>query len=426
MNEVLPPQSLDSEESVLGAMMLSSNAIEACVDITFGAEAFYRESHGEIFKAILSLYAKGEPVDALTVIGELDKRGNLKKAGGAERVHELAAIVPAVSNAGHHAQIVRAMWIKRELIRAGNEITALGYDGQGSLSDILLEADQRMLKIQGHATQKGDRVFTGKELVAEYRETLANPLNEDEIGARPPFSFLSPLMGSRLYVLGGYTGDGKTAMALQFLASACEGGARVGFHSIEMSRTDLTHRLVSSFGAPYHDVRTGHVSSIYRPVVDKALETIEGWDWEVIDDEEVDPSQVRRDQRAGKYDLLIIDHLHRIRIKDRRHAREELEENVRQITNIAKEFNIPVLLLAQLSREEKRNPFPRPTKASLKGSGSIEQEAAHVWFVYRLRDENQQPTSDGEFIIEKNRYGGLGFKNLFFRASQVRFTETQN
>lgn len=420
----LPAQSLDSEESVLGACLISPHAVDICSEI-LTAEAFYRPSHSVIFQAILDVAEKGEPVDALTVVGRLDADGRLQEAGGTERVHELSAIVPSASNAGHYAKIVRAMWLRREVARVGHELVELGGNGAESVSDLFAEADKKILRLQERATRSKERVFTAKQLVSEYRELLESPLDEDKVGIKSPFTFLAPLMGSRLYVLGGYTGDGKTAMALQFLASACEGGARVGFHSIEMSRTDLTHRLVSSFGAPYHDVRTGHVAQSNRSTVDRALETVEGWDFEVIDDEEVDPAQVRRDQRSGKYDLLIIDHLHRIRIKDRRHAREELEENVRQVTNIAKQFDIPVLLLAQLAREEKRNPYPRPTKASLKGSGAIEQEAAHVWFVYRLRDERHQPLNDAEFIIEKNRYGGLTAKNVHFRASQVRFTESQ-
>ena len=422
----LPPQSLDAEESCLGACLISPGAVDACAEI-LTPEAFYRQSHGMIFKAILDVSEKGAPVDALTVVGRLDADGKLGELPGqveATRVHELAAIGFASPNAVHWAKIVRAMWLKRELIRAGNEIVSLGYDGTGPMEEIVAEADGQLLRLQSQVTKNRDRVFTGQQLVAEYREVLANPLDEDKLGVRPPFLFLPPLMGSRLYVLGGYTADGKTAMGLQFLASACEAGARVGFHSIEMSRTDLMHRLVAARSqTPYHDIRTGRISSVNRPAVEKALEEIDGWDFDVIDDEQIVPSQVRRDQRAGKYDFLIEDHLHRMPIKDKRHERAELEDHVRRTTNIAKEFDIPVLLLAQLSREDKRNPFPRPTLASLKGTGAIEQEAATVWFVYRIRDKDHNPQNDAELITAKNRHGGLGFKNLYFRASQVRFAE---
>jgi replicative DNA helicase len=417
----LPAQSLDAEQSVLGAVLYSGN-FDPVVDVGLSAEMFYMPTHSRIFAAIVALFAKGEPIDALMVAGELD-RVDSADDHTITRLYELAGLGIAEANPAHHARIVRAMWLRREISGVGHELVALGDNGAESVTDLFSEIDKKFLRLQSIETRKQDRVFTAKQLVAEYRVTLENPLNENETGVKPPFSFLSPLIGGRLYILGGYAGHGKSAGAIQFLASACEGGAKVGFHTIEMSRDDLTHRLVASFGVPYHDVRTGHISQNNRGTVEQALQTIEGWDFEVIDDEEVDPAQIRRDQRAGKYDLLIIDHFHRIRIKDRRHAREELEENVRRITNISREFGIPVLLLAQLSREEKRNPFPRPTQASLKGSGAIEQEASAVWFIYRLPDDNHQPTDAAEFIIAKNRYGGLGFKNLHFRASQVRFTE---
>ena len=409
--------------SVLGACLVKPEALDECAEI-ISAESFYLPSNGLIFQAMLDVVEKGEPVDIITLAGRLDAQGKLKDIGGSEKLQELSGIGFSSPNAAHWAKIVRAMWLRREIARVGHELVALGDNGAESVTDLFGEIDKKFLRLQATETRKQDRVFTAKQLVAEYRETLANPLDEDKTGVKPPFTFLSPLIGGRMYILGGYAGHGKSAAAIQFLASGCEGGAKVGFHTIEMSRDDLTHRLVASFGVPYHDVRTGHISQSHRGTVEKALETIEGWDFEVIDDEEVDPAQIRRDQRAGKYDLLIIDHFHRIRIRDRRHAREELEENVRRITNISREFNIPVLLLAQLSREEKRNPFPRPTQASLKGSGAIEQEASAVWFIYRLPDENHQPTMDAEFIIAKNRYGGLGFKNLHFRASQVRFSES--
>lgn len=423
---IVPPHAPDDEESVIGACLLNGKAVDLVYDI-LAPEHFYRPSHGVIFKAILDVHDKAEPVDALTVVGRLDADGLLEQAGGAVRVHELAGIVPAASNAAHYAKRVRAMWLRREILRVGHELVALGNTGANSVTDLLAEADNKVMSIGQLARgKKAERVFTGKQLMSDYRKILNEPLDEGQIGVRPPFTFLSPLMGSRLYVLSGYSGHGKTASALQFVGSACEGGARVGVETIEMSREDLAHRLVAArASAPYHEVRLGKVSSFHRHNVEKALDEIEDWDFEVIDDSGVDAAQIRRDQRAGKYDLLIVDHLHNISIRDKRHERQELEETVRQLTAIAKEFNIPVLLLAQLSRHDKREPFPRPTLSDLKGTGAIEQLASHVWFIWRKPDEFHNPTTETEFIVAKNRYGGLGAYNLHFRASQVRFTESQ-
>jgi len=416
-----PPHNLDAEESVLGAMMLSPHAVEACMDVLEGRE-FYRPSHGRIFKAAVAVYSKGQPVDPITVADELERDGGLKHVeGGIERIHELNALVPAASNAKHYATIVRETWLARGLVKAGMELTRLGYERSGSIEEVFAEADAKVIELQGYLERRRDSVFNGKQLAEDFLERLSNP-EEALAGVQPPFTFLSPLKGGRLYVLGGYQADGKTALAMQFLRAACEGGARVGFHSIEMSRTDLTDRLIAQMGVPYEQVRDKEISDTYREKLNEALVSIAEWDWEIIDDEAVDPSVIRRSQRRGRYDLLIVDHLHRIPIKDPKYDRQELEKAVRQITNIAREFEIPVLLLAQLSRSgDKKDPFPRPTMADLRGSAMIEAEASAVWFVWRKRDKQHQPGSEAEFIIAKNRHGQLGWQHLWFHGRQVRF-----
>ena len=415
----LPPQDIGAEESVLGAMMLSPKAVEAVSEILDGRE-FYYDSHAKIYRAIQSLYLKGIAVDGITVVDELKKMR--VKDVPADRVHEIAAIVPAASNAAHYANIVRETSLARELVMFGQHTARLGYERPGPINELVAQVDGEMLKIQGLLERKSDAVYTGKQLADRYRDKMANP-ESDDAGIPGPFKWMSRLRGGRLYVLAGYQGHGKTALGIQFVRPACEEGKRVGIVSIEMSKDDLTDRLVSSFGVPYHQVRTGNIESMHQQTVTSALEKIESWDFEVIDDESIIPSEIRRRQRKGKYDLLIVDHLHRIRIKDPRHQREELEESVRQITNITREFEIPILLLAQLSRAERKDPFPRPHMAALRGSGMIEAEASAVWFVWRKGDEFHQPGTDAEFVIAKNRHGEVGFKRLTFVPRYVRFTD---
>ncbi len=200
-NEPLPLFNLDSEEYSLGAMMLAPVAIEACSDILSGRE-YYRASHGEIFKAILALYAKGEPADSPLVVEELTRMGRLEDAGGADRIHELASIVPAASNAAHHANIVRETWLARGLVSAGTEIARLGRERPGSIDELVAQADEQMLAVQGFMERKNDSVFTGKQLVEQFRHRIANPEDSRE-GIKTPFpEFLNPLQGGRLYVLG--------------------------------------------------------------------------------------------------------------------------------------------------------------------------------------------------------------------------------
>jgi replicative DNA helicase len=412
----LPPVAEAAEENVIGACIMSSQAVEACSDILSGHE-FWRPSHTAIYRACLSLVEKNEPVDVVTVLNAVRDDETSSR-----RVDELSVIGVTASNVAHYANIVREAWLRRELAEVSLETHRRAMEGAGSAEDLIAEADSRVMKLSEQVNRKRDSVFTAKELVERFRYRLANREDTDT-GIPTPFpKLLRPLKGGRLYVLGGYQGDGKSALALQFIKSACEDGKRVGFASIEMDRDDLTDRLISTFGVPHHHVMDGNLSG-YEDVVDDALGQINGFDFDVIDDEELDPSAIRRYQRQEKYDLLIVDHLHRIQIRDKRHEREEIGENVRRFTNIAREFKIPVLLLSQLSRGQKHDPFPRPTMSDVRGTSAIESEAALVFFVWRVRKDNER-TNDAELIIAKNRFGSEGFLHLNFRAGYVRFDPT--
>lgn len=406
--------------------MISPHAIDACTDILEGRE-FYRESHGLIFRAIVALWARSIDVDGITVADELGRDGNLERAGGAERIHTLAALVPAASNARHWANIVRETWLARGLVRTGMELQRLGYERPGPIEELYAQGDKLMVELHGHLERRNDNVYTGKQLAEDFLRRLNAPDTEKR-GLKAPFRSLSDLLGGRLHVLAGYQAHGKTSIGLQFLRSSCETGARVGLGSIEMSHADLVDRLVAQAGVPHHQIAQRSIGAEYQDRMNEALVEISSWDFEVIDDEALDPAGVRRHQRRGGYDILILDHLHRMPIRDRRHERQEIEDNVRQITNVAREFDIPVLLLAQLSRPDRSigDPFPRPTTASLKGTGAIEQEASHVWFIWRKSDKQGQLSSEAELITAKNRFGPVGWQPLGFIGTQVRFTEEVN
>lgn len=406
--------------SVLGALFARPQTVDTVADIITPA-SFYRQSNGLIYEAILSTAEAGKAVDSITVSACLDASGHLKDLeGGTERIHELALIGSASPNAVHWAKIVRAMEIKRDLVQAGQAIMDLGYEGTGQLEDIVAEADKKMLQVSRKLEHKRDFVYTSKQLVEEFRERMSRP--EELAGGIPtPFpEALRPLKGGRLYVLGGYQADGKSVIANQFVRSCCEAGHRAGFASIEMSRADLTDRLVSTFGIPHRRIMEGDLGH-YKESVEDALGQIGNWDFEVIDDESLDPEAIRRRQRSGKYELLIVDHLHTIPIRDKRHEREELSEYVRRFRNIAREFDVPVLLLSQLSRGQKHDPYPKPTMADVRGTSAIESEAAMVLFVYRERRGGER-TDQASLIVAKNRFGAEGVFDLLFSPRYVRFT----
>lgn len=412
-----PPFDGDAEASALGACLLSQTAVDECSEI-ISPEAFYLLGNAEIYRAILEVADSGKPVDTLTVAGHLHAKGNLADIGGRERIQELSAIGFSAPNHIHWAKIVHTLWVKRELINVGHEISTLGFEGQGKLEDIVAVAEERWTSLGDRIEGKRGTVFTAQELVQEFRDRQAKP-EETGAGIPTPFTLLDPLKPKRLYVLGGYQGDGKSVCAIQFLRSACEAGKRVGFMSIEMGHEDLVDRLVATFGVPHDRILDGDLEN-YRDVVEMALNEIDTWDFSIDDDEDLEPASIRRAQRRGKYDLLIVDHLHRMRV-DRKHIRESTSENVRAMVNIAKKFEIPVLLLAQLSRGQKHDPFPRPTMADFRETSAIESEAAMALFVWRLRDKDNVRQPEAELIVAKNRFGREGYQNLRFSSRHVKF-----
>lgn len=410
------PQNNEAEDAVLGAMLLSRSATEQVLP-GLDPEHFFRRSNAAVFAAIRRVHLAGHPAEPLLVIDELERSGRLEAAGGRVRVHELSHSAVASANAPHHARLVRQMWEKRELANTLAPLLKAVTNG-GAAAETLEQAERSLLDLRGRFQRGRSSVVAASEAADDYQSKLDSPPKET-LGVATPFNFLRRLQPGRLYVLGGYQADGKTALSVQFLKAAAKDGARVGFVSVEMSWRDLTDRIVASYGVPYRDAISGHVSLEHMPVAGRAVSELRSWNLDLIDDEGVDASGLRRYQQLGRYDVLIIDHLHRFDWKERR----DLERIVRTITNISREFEIPVLLLAQLHR--RGDEFPRPTMSSLRESGMIEAEAASVWFVWRQRDDKKLPTEEAEFLVAKNRYGPTGSYPLHFRSHEVRFVEME-
>jgi len=334
-------------------------------------------------------------------------------------VVELASLVPATANVLHYANLVRDAWVKRLVSRSLLEI---GDNLETMSADEAVEAlDRAALEIEESTAQKHERIIGIGDLVSAKRHAMENPPTV-RAGVPTPFSFIPPLVGGRLYVLGGYMGDGKSAAALQFASEACEAGEKVGFASVEMSKSDLFDRwAVQRTGLDYWRVKNPHLLDMrQREVLDEALSVMESWKAEVIDDEFLDPGSLRRYQRTGKYDLLLVDHLHMMRWKDR----HDLENNIKAITKISREFDVPIILLAQLSRAgDYAKPFPVPSMRQLRETAMLEAMASAVWFVYRERDEQHVQTPRSQFIVAKNRYGKVGTEALYFHDATQAFEE---
>lgn len=422
----VPPQNLEAEESIIGAMMISASAINTAIDVLGpnGAGMFYRESHSRIYRAALALAAKGEPVDAITLTDELETRGELDAVGGRVRLHEIAALVPATANVAHYARIVRECSVLRSLIRAGGQIARMGWERPGEIDALIADADGLLMGIRGEMEQRREETMTMWE-AAEYLDDKFKHPPEEEAGIPTPWSFLTSMHGGRLYVLGGYSADGKTSQGGHFFLKAVSESVPSTFLSMEMPKEDLAERLAAVKGLPAKRVQSGKLmpeqtAHAAKVVGDFARYGRDGLIW---DAPAADVAMIRRHVMMRKPKLLVVDHLQQFHVSAQ-YERQDIEAIIRGLWQIAREFDVAILLLAQLSRSgDKKQPFPLPTMASLKGSGAIEQLAWAVWFIYRERDENNIAKSESKFVIAKNRSGPTGLRPLTFWDRETRFEE---
>lgn len=408
--------------------MLSERAIDEAEEVIGPrGDAFYSLRHQVIYRAILALRARSERADVLMVRDFLDKYGSLADAGGEAELQQIAATVPSTSNVGYYARIVVEQAQLREIEAVGVALQQLVRARDGREIDVLYdEADALLTGARDRFKPYHSKVVTAFAAAQWLDERIKQPLTEED-GIPVPFRKLPRLLGGRLYTLGGYQADGKTAVGADFARAAAQAGHRVGFVSMEMSWQDLSYRQASNLGAPAKQVETGMIRPDDRPRIQAAIARLATLPVEVLDDPFATVASIGRFQRLGRYKLLIIDHLHQFQIEDMRHERQEIERILRALVALARAENIPVLLLAQLARVgDPKNPFPRPTMASYRNSGMIEALSWCCWFVWRLRDKKNLPTSEAEFITAKNRSGRTGSFDLVFHEQLVRFIEASS
>lgn len=418
MSDVLA-QAVDAENHVLGCVLQSSRAADICGSM-LKPEMFFSEKHGHIFETMMQLHDNGKPTEALVVEAALKERGIYEAVGGTSYLYGLIGLAPATANVHVYATLIRDAWKKRLVQSAATKI--LNDLDTMSAEEAVNAFDEASLMIEQKTDEKHDLVVDIKDLIETKRYQMEHP-ESAKPGVPAPFSFLPELVGGRLYVLSGYMKDGKSRAMLQFAEAAAAAGEKVGVASAEMSKADLFDAWACQrTGLPHWKVsQPWRLDPLEQKRLDEAMSEMESWKVQVIDDETVDPAKLRRYQRAGKYDLLLVDHLHRMYWKDRHH----LDQGVKQITNIAREFEIPVILLAQINRStDYANPYPPPTMNRLKESSTIEAEASAVWFVYRERDDHHLQTNRAQFITAANRYGRVGVETMYFDDASQSFKET--
>ena len=432
----LPPQNLDAEESVLGAMMLSESAIEVASNF-LDAGDFYRESHAKIYRAALALYAKGEPVDAITLVDELEERGDLEAVGDRQRIHELAALVPATANAAHYARIVHETATLRGLIRAGGEISRLGWERPGDAGDLVDQAEQIVFdlsqqrvsgeldRIDGLLKDSFERITTLYEAGADITGTPSGYRDLDRI--------TSGFQPGNLIILAARPSMGKSAFALCMAANmAVRHNLPVGIFSLEMSKSEVTQRLMCSEAkVESQRLRSGKLAPEDWPRLTAACDKLAKADIYVDDTGSINMMEIRSKARRLKsrhpnLGLLIIDYLQLMSSAGQAESRvQEVSQISRSLKVLARDLEVPIVALSQLSRAVEQRTDKRPILSDLRESGSIEQDADLVAFIYRDEYYNDESDQQGlaEVIVAKHRNGPTDSLKLSFLKRYAKFAD---
>ncbi len=432
----LPPQNIEAEESVLGALMIDKDAIIKITDILTPAD-FYKPANGRIFETILNLFEKHQPIDILSVSNELQERGLLKDIGGSTYITELIEKVPTSSHIVHYANIVKEKKILRDLIKVSAEITEKAFESGDEIETVLDIIEQKIFSISQRSLRQ-KFIQLKEELGAAYERIESLHRGEGRLrGISTGFadldSYLSGFQKSDLIILGARPSLGKTAFALDIARFvATKEKKSVGIFSLEMSKEQLVDRFIASEAqVPLWKLRTGRITDDTDfALIQNALDSLHNIPLFIDDTSGITvlqmKSMARRLQIEHGLDLVIVDYLQLI------HPRTSSDNVVQQITEIsrslkglARELGVPVLALSQLSRSVDQREVKIPRLSDLRESGSIEQDADVVLFIYRKDRDKLNPDAEeqnsAEIIIAKHRNGPLGAVKLKFDQEKVSF-----
>jgi replicative DNA helicase len=437
LSAITPPQNLEAEESVLGAMLLSPTAVGTVSEI-LDASDFYRESHAKMYRAALGLWSKGEPVDAITLANELDERGELEAAGGQSRVAELAALVPSTSNVEHYARIVKEMATLRGLVRAGQEIARLGQDRPGETVDLVDRAEQIVFEL---AQQRVTGDFTHIETLL--KESFERITQLYEAGAEItgiPTGFreldlvTSGFQPGNLVILASRPSMGKSSLGFCMATNlAVRHEVPVALFTLEMSKAEVTQRMMCSEAkVELQRLRTGRLAPDDWPRLTTACDRLTKAPVYVDDTGSTTIMEVRSKARRLKarepsLGLVLVDYLQLMTSGATAENRvQEVSQISRALKVLARDLDVPILAMSQLSRAVEQRHDKRPILSDLRESGSLEQDADLVFFIYRdeyyLGEESDQQ-GIAEVILAKHRNGPTGTVKLSFLRRYAKFAD---
>lgn len=431
--ERTPPQDVIAEQSVLGGMLLSKDAISEVVEILRERD-FYRPAHELIYDAIVDLYSRGEPADPVTVSAELTKRGDLTRAGGAPYLHTLISSVPTAANASYYAKIIRERAIMRRLVEAGTKIVQLGYTIEGEVDDAVNAAQAEVYAVTERRAAE-DYIQLSELLPAAFDEIEKISSGVMGEGVKSGFKDLDALTHGfhpgNMIVLAARPAVGKSTLGLDIAryASIHKGDTSVIF-SLEMSRSEITMRMLSAEArVPLNNIRAGSLTDGEWARMARRMGEISEAPMFIDDSPNLSLMEIRAKARRLKQrhnlKLIVIDYLQLMtsgkRVENRQ---QEVSEFSRQLKLLAKELNVPVIAISQLNRSPEQRADKKPMLSDLRESGSIEQDADVVILLHRddLYDQ-QNRSGEADLIVAKHRNGPTRTITVSAQLHFARFTD---
>ncbi len=438
MNEKMMPQKIDAEQSVLGSMFLSKTALEKATE-SLNKDMFYLDSHKKIFEIIKELDDKKIPIDITTVTNELEQKKILNQVGGVAYLTEIVNIVPTAANVDQYIKIIEDKFLRRNLIEAGTEIADFGFTSTEDIGEILDEAEKKIFDVvknrRGSEFKKIQDVLFKAQADLEKLSSIKNEITGIPTGYYDIDKLTSGFHENELIIIAARPAMGKTAFALNMAVNmAVNAGKSVALFNMEMGAEQLITRMLASVGQiESSKLRTGRLEHQDWKRVNEAISRLADTKIFIDDTPGMTVSEMRAKCRRlsnseDGLDIVIIDYLQLINGSARYagQRQQEVSEISRSLKTMAMELNVPVIALAQLSRSVEGREDKRPLLSDLRESGSIEQDADIVAFLYRDDYYNKESaidedTSKSEFIIAKHRSGPTATLNMIFKRNTGSF-----
>ena len=434
----VPPHDVEAEQAVLGSMLTDKDAVISAIEV-LKEDDFYRTDNKSIYEAILNLYNRAEPIDIITVKAELESLGKFEQVGGLEYLASLPDKVPTTANAMKYIKIVEEKSTLRNLIKTANEIIELGYDPTEDVSDIMEGAEKKIFNIMQNNDKKSYAPI--KDILVESFTQLEELYNRKQHITGVPSGFTeldyktAGFHGSDLVLIAARPAMGKSAFALNIATNAAvRANVPVAIFSLEMSKEQMVNRILCSEAmVDSNKVRTGKLEEDDWTKLAGSIGPLSDAEIYIDDTPGISVMEIRAKCRKLKLEknigMVVIDYLQLVQGSNKRNGsrEQEISEISRSLKILAKELNVPVIALSQLSRAVEQRPDHRPMLSDLRESGAIEQDADIVMFLYRddYYNKESEKKDIAEVIIAKHRGGSLGTVDLLWLGSYTKFVNLE-